>query len=393
MSLREVIADRIRASGPISFAEFMELSLYHPELGYYARASQKTGRAGDFFTSVDVGAIFGALLAKQFAEMWRLIGPRAESPEPGAFDLVEAGAGNGRLARDILDAAQRNDPDFYSAIRLSLVEQSQAARDAQVQTLGPHANVLVHSGAGLPEEVRGVIYANELLDALPTHAVIMTDRGLREVFVDLVDPSTLREPQGRPEQGRGTTGSGQAPRFVECVEELSTPRITEYLARAGAEMRVGWRAEVNLRAENWTTAAAGSLRRGFMVLIDYGHDERELYDASHAAGTLTSYKHHSQFADMLQEPGDTDITAHVDLTAVTRAAERAGLDVIARLDQTYFMLGLGITDLEGLSLRQRLALKTLLLPGGLGSTHKVLIFGRSVGTPALKGCSYRVRLT
>src|SRR5687767_14152753 len=139
--LRELIADRIRTSGAISFAEFMDISLYHPELGYYARAAQKTGRAGDFFTSVDVGPMFGELLAKQFAEMWRLLGsdPRTGTGVRPHFDLVEAGAGSGRLARDVLDAAQRLDPDFYSAIRLSLVEQSQAARAAQVETLGPHA--------------------------------------------------------------------------------------------------------------------------------------------------------------------------------------------------------------------------------------------------------------
>jgi SAM-dependent MidA family methyltransferase len=187
--------------------------------------------------------------------------------------------------------------------------------------------------------------------------------------------------------------AGQAPRFVERFEEISTPRIAEYLARAGAEMHGGWRAEVNLRAQEWTKHAAASLRRGFLVLIDYGHDERELYGASHSAGTITAYKQHSQLADALQEPGDTDITAHVDLSAVTRAAEQSGLDVLARLDQTYFLLGLGMTELEGLSLQQRLALKTLLLPGGLGSTHKVLIFGKGVGQPALKGCSYRVRMT
>jgi len=358
----------------------MEVSLYHPEVGYYARAIQKTGRAGDFFTSVDVGPIFGELLAKQFAEMWRLLGENSSgslfrrSPSkkaPGAvFDLVEAGAGSGRLARDILDSARTSDPEFYSAIRLSLVEQSPAARAAQIETLGPHASLLAHSTSALPEHVDGVIYANELLDAMPTHAVVMSDAGLREVFIDFADG-----------------------RFFERFEELSTPRIAEYLARAGAEMRVGWRAEVNLGAEDWTRTAAESLRRGFIVLIDYGHDERELYSASHSAGTLTSYKQHSQLADFLQEPGETDITAHVDMSAVTRAAERAGLDVLARLDQTYFMLGLGITDLEGLSLQKRLAMKTLLLPGGLGSTHKVLIFGKGVGKPALKGCSYRVRLT
>ncbi|MEO5741511.1 MAG: SAM-dependent methyltransferase [Vicinamibacterales bacterium] len=378
-ALRELIADRIRTSGPISFAEYMDISLYHPELGYYARAAQKTGRAGDFFTSVDVGAIFGELLAKQFAEMWRVIQSQSPSPHPQSlpFDLVEGGAGSGRLARDVLDAAKRSDPEFYSAVRLSLVEQSAVARAAQVDTLGPHAALLAHSSSALPDGVHGVIYANELLDAMPTHVVVMTDSGLRELFIDC-DPST---------------GEPQAPRFVERFEELSTPRIAEYLARAGTEMRVGWRAEVNLGAEDWTKNAAESLRRGFMVLIDYGHDERELYGASHSSGTLTSHKHHTQLADFLQEPGETDITAHVDLSAVTRAAERSGLDVLARLDQTYFVLGLGITDLEGLSLQQRLAMKTLLLPGGLGSTHKVLIFGKGVGRPALKGCSYRVRLT
>ena len=375
MTLRELIADRIRTGGPISFAEFMDISLYHPELGYYARAAQKTGRAGDFFTSVDVGPIFGELLAKQFAEMWQILqlgsDPRTSTGVGPQFDLVEAGAGSGRLARDILDAARKHHPDFYAAIRLSLVEQSHTAREAQGATLGPHAGLLVHSGAALPATVHGVIYANELLDALPTHVVAMTESGLREVFVD-VESST---------------------RFVERFETLSTPRIAEYLARAGAEMRPGWRAEVNLRAEDWTKDSAEALQHGFMVLIDYGHNERELYDASHSAGTLTSYKQHSQLADFLQEPGETDITAHVDLSAITRVAERSGLDVLARLDQTYFLLGLGITDLDGLSLRQRLALKTLLLPGGLGSTHKVLIFAKGVGTPALKGCSYRVRMT
>src|SRR5687768_4285309 len=143
--LRELIANRIRTSGAISFAEFMDISLYHPELGYYARAAQKTGRAGDFFTSVDVGPIFGELLAKQFAEMWRvLLGTQSQIPNPQSaiansqslkFDLVEAGAGSGRLARDILDSARTNDPEFYSAIRLSLVEQSPTARAAQIETL------------------------------------------------------------------------------------------------------------------------------------------------------------------------------------------------------------------------------------------------------------------
>jgi SAM-dependent MidA family methyltransferase len=382
--LRKLISDRIRDSGPISFAEFMDLSLYHPEFGYYARAAQRTGRAGDFFTSVDVGAVFGELLAKQFSEMWRLMWPAAASskpgagsPEPGAFDLVEAGSGNGRLSRDVLDALQLTDPELYTSIRLSLVERSAAAREAQLANLGPHAALLAYSGAALPDHVRGVIFANELLDALPTHAVVMTETGLHEVFVDERD--------------------GQ---FVEDFREPSTPRIAEYLLRADAEMRQGWRAEVNLAAEDWITHAAQSLDRGFLLVIDYGHDDAELYGTSHSAGTLTTFKSHTIFADSLQIPGECDITAHVDFTAVTREAEQAGLTSLGRLDQTYFMLGLGMDEMMALdaipdpsAVRRRLALKTLMLPGGLGSSHKVLLFGKGVGKPSLKGLSYRVRIT
>jgi SAM-dependent MidA family methyltransferase len=377
MGLRELIAERIHGDGPISFAEFMELSLYHPELGYYARAAQRTGRAGDFFTSVDVGAVFGELLAKQFAEMWRLLRPEARSPESGAFDLVEAGAGNGRLARDVLDAAQRGDPEFYASIKLSLIEQSPAARRAQAATLGPHAARLEHSSSTLPDRVRGVIFANELLDALPVHVVAMTENGLREMFV--------AERDGR---------------FIEDLREPSTPRLAEYLSRAGAVLSRSWRAEVNLAAEEWVRNAARSLQRGFIALIDYGHEEAELYGESHAAGTLTTFARHTTAASCLDDPGACDITSHVDLTAVTRAALAEGLDVLGRLDQTYFMLGLGLDEMMSAgsgagpaALQRRLALKTLMLPGGLGSTHKVLIFGRNVGTPALKGCSYRIRLT
>jgi SAM-dependent MidA family methyltransferase len=375
--LRELIGERIRTSGPISFAEFMELSLYHPQLGYYARAAQRTGRAGDFFTSVDVGALFGELLAKQFAEMFRVMQAAASQP----VDLIEAGAGNGRLSRDVLDAAQRFDPDFYESIRLSLVERSAAARAAQMNTLGPHRARLASSSSALPDSICGVIFANELLDALPTHAVVMTEEGLREVFVDLRDDA-----------------------FVERFEEPSTPRIAEYLSRAGAVMEPGWYSEVNLAAEDWVMSAAKSLRKGFLLVIDYGHEEAELYSSSHATGTLMTFKRHTaSLGSCLQHPGECDITSHVDLTAVTRTARASGLEVLGRLDQTYFLLGLGIDDLQETSrgtpdfdaaaLQRRLAMKTLLLPGGLGSTHKVLIFGKNVGTPALKGLSYRVRLT
>ncbi|MDE2905573.1 MAG: SAM-dependent methyltransferase, partial [Acidobacteriota bacterium] len=158
MTLREVIRERIRTEGPLPFAAFAELALYHPELGYYARVDRRSGRAGDFFTSVDLGPAFGSLLASQLAEMWRIL--RSGSGDPG-FDLVEAAAGNGRLARDVLDAAAADDPAFYQAIRLHLVEPSRAARDAQAATLGRHADKVASSGSRIPPAIRGAVFANE----------------------------------------------------------------------------------------------------------------------------------------------------------------------------------------------------------------------------------------
>ena len=380
MSLRELIIERIRATGPLTFAEYMELALYHPELGYYARADRRSGRAGDFFTSADLGPLFGELLADQFAEMWRLLG----SP---AFDLVEGGAGNGWLARDILDAAATADPAFYAAIRLHLIERSVTARAAHPAVLSAHTDRLTASTPRLPDAVCGAIFANELLDALPTHIVVMTRDGLREIFVD---------------------ASGN--RLVERDGPLSSREIPAYFDRLGLQLQPGWRAEVNLSAVAWVGEAARRLRRGFLLMIDYGHDARELYSATRATGTLATYRRHvieagtggaiNSVAPWLSDPGERDITSHVDLSSIRRAAEDEHLRLLGLLDQTYFLLGLGVIDRLAAQpgatvpeLKQRLAAKTLLLPGGLGSTHKVLILGKDVGTPRLRGCSYRVRAT
>jgi SAM-dependent MidA family methyltransferase len=374
MPLRDLIAARIRARGPITVAEFMDLALYHPQSGYYATAPQRSGQAGDFFTSVDVGSIFGELLAVQFAEMWRLAG------SPARCDLVEAAASNGRLARDVLDGAQADDPDFYAAIALHLVETSAAARGAQRETLGPHAAKLASGGDSLPTGITGVIFANELLDALPVHLVVMREDGLKEVHVG--------ERNGE---------------LVAVEGPPSTPEIAAYLARAGATLGPGCLAEVNLAAEAWVARAARSLAKGFLVIIDYGRDATELYSGAHANGTLRSFRHHATDpapAGWLADPGERDITAHVDLTGVRLAAERESLVTLAALDQTYLLLGLGLADRLSrgtgdpvADLKRRLAAKTLLVPGGMGSTHKVLVFGKHVGTPRLTCTSFKVRLT
>ena len=362
--LTGVIVSRIRDRGPMTVADFMELALYHPDYGYYSRSIQRSGRDGDFFTSVDVGPLFGELIAAQLDEMWALL----SSEGAAHFDLVEAGAGNGRLTRDILDAARRQYPDLYAHARVTLVERGAAARAAQASTLREHADRLADSRPDLPAAITGVILANELLDALPVRVVTMTAEGLRETLIAERD---------------GT--------LVEIDAPLSAPSIDEYFARCGVALAPGARAEVGLEATAWVTAAGAALDRGFLLLFDYGHEARELFSPTHAAGTLMAYRAHTAGArHWLSEPGDSDLTAHVNLTAIRAAAEAAGLVTLRLLDQTYFLLSLGLADrLETGHDRHasslRLAARTLIMPVGLGSTMKVMGFAKGVGRPALRG--------
>ena len=415
----------------MTVAAFMDLALYDPEFGYYARMHQRSGRAGDFFTSVDVGPLFGELLAVQLGEMAHLLRSAGAPDSPvhhqiqseshAGFDLVEAGAGNGRLSADILHAAREHDPAFYQSINLHLVESSATARARQGDTLAGTLNRgsgsaaeresramdrnagsmeregirramdvadrLRSSTATLPDTFEGALIANELLDAMPVHQVVMREDGLREVFVDA----------GRPRPAHDSAHAPQGFALTLVEGSPSTPALEDYLERVNAHLEPGWRAEINLRGLEWIRDAAKRLRRGFMILIDYGHEARELYSVSHSAGTLTTFsRHHSSgpeaagAAPWLANPGEQDITAHVDFTSVKAAAEAAGMTTVALLDQTYFLLGL-VPDHR--AFERPAALKTLIMPGGLGSTLKVLILGKNVGAPALKGCSFKVRMT
>ena len=382
------IAHRIRDRGPITVAEFMSIALYHPEHGYYASRSKRTGRFGDFHTSVDAGPLFGRLLARQFAEMWQVLAaPGGGMPAEPGFDLVEAAAADGQLARDVLDAAADECPAFLDAVRLHLIEASPAARARHRDTLGPHAARLTSSSARLPDAVHGVIYANELLDALPVHAVIGTPSGLAERYVALA-----------PE------GHSEAPVFVEQAGPPSNPAIGRHLASLGVTLETGQRAEVNLSALAWLTRACSSLHRGFLVLIDYGYQAGQLYSPAHGTGTLAAVAQHvtlpsgGRATPWLDDPGSRDITSHVDLTSVRHVAEALGCEALGLLDQTYFLMALAGQDADGAprlpaDMKTRQTFKTLVLPGGLGSTMKVMVFGRQVGRPRLTGLTGASRLT
>jgi SAM-dependent MidA family methyltransferase len=355
---------RIRAQAPLTVAAFMELALYDEDEGYYARAEQRSGRAGDFFTSVDVGSLFGELLSTLVARAWRALGAPTD---PGAFMCCEAGAGNGRLARDLLDGLASHAPDAFPHVHLALVERSARARAAQRDVLGPFADRLRWSGDALPGTFDGVIIANELLDALPVHRVQMTPGGLRELYVTVAGDHLALRPG-----------------------PLSTPRIGNYFERLGVSLPPGAVADISLAAVDWLAVAARSLRRGYLALIDYGHEATLLYSSGRATGTLRGYRRHAVTATdagpagWLAAPGTQDLTADVDFTALRAAARREGLDVLADLDQARFLIGLGLgerlSNATGTSLadvRRRLAAQALVGPEGLGGSHLVLLLGRN----------------
>lgn len=352
----------------MTVAAFMDLALYHPELGYYACASRRSGRAGDFVTSVDLGPLFGELLGLQLADMALTLGPSG-----APYTMVEAGAGDGRLAYAMFGGLRKAAPAVCSGTRLHLVERSASARAAQHRVLAEWGEQAISSDE-LPGDFEGVIVGNELLDAMPTHQVVATAAGLREVHVDV---------------DRGTLVTRDLP--------PSSPRLAAQLDAAGVTLATGARAEVSLAAIDWVQDAAKRLQRGFMLLIDYGHEATHLYAEPRTSGTLTTYRRHQQSdadsTSWLDAPGQQDITAHVDFTSIRTAAESQGCDTLALMDQTYFLMALASPRLEHLDHRERQAFKTLVLPGGLGSTMKVLVLGKGVGRPALLGCSGPTRLT
>jgi len=369
LTLLDLIREEIHERGPLTVAAFMDRALYHNEFGYYARAPRRSGAAGDFVTSPDLGPLFGELIATQVAEMASLLGP-AGSP----FTLVEAGAGDGRLAHAVLRGLKKTAPHVCAHTHLHLVERSSRARDAQHAVLTAWTGQAIGS-AELPDDFEGVILANELLDAMPVHQVVMRESGLLETYVDV-----------------------EGDRLVTREGPLSSERIRQHVQSLPTALALNARAEIPLAAIDWVRDSANRLRRGFMVLFDYGDPATRLYNESRASGTLTAYRRHQQpdtpgGTAWLEGPGEHDITAHVDFTSVGEAAADRGCATVALMDQTYFLMNIAGPRIESFDEAERHAFKALVLPGGLGSTMKVMVLAKGMEGASLRCCSGQVRLT
>jgi SAM-dependent MidA family methyltransferase len=364
--LARLLKARLRECGAITFAEYMRECLYHPDYGYYS--ARETRRFADYYTSVDVHPIFGRLLARQLGEMWELLG------RPAPFRVVEAGAGIGRLAKHVLDFAARELRDFYGALHYVAVEISPARRAAQAAELADHVRAgRTSSAAELPAEIPvGCLFSNELPDALPVHRVTREQGALREIYVGL--------------DGEELCGRPSPP---------STPALEEYFRAQGIELPEGQQAEAGLAACEWIEDVGRRLGRGFVVTVDYGHEARELYNELHARGTLLAYQQHRASEDYFRAPGEQDLTAHVNFTALDLWGRRAGLVRTGRVSQAQFLLALGrsneFADLydEGQSeverVRARLLLKNLIFPEGMGEAFQVFIQHKGIETPRLTG--------
>jgi SAM-dependent MidA family methyltransferase len=364
----------IARNGPMTFARFMELALYDPTGGYYRSETARPGREGDFLTAPETHPIFGAALAHGIEEVWSRLG------RPARFVLREYGAGTGTLGLAILERLELDGSDLATILRYDPVEIEPRRLDTIADRLAASGrpNALVDPGERGILSV-GLVLANEVLDALPTHRVVVRGGRLREVL----------------------TGS-EAGRIVDIEAEPTTPALAARLASEGIELADGQRAEVCLAVDAWVGSAAAGLTRGLLLLIDYGYPASELYDPSRRRnGTLLAYLRQRAHDDPYAHVGRQDLTAHVDVTAVERAAARTGLVHLGTTTQAEFLVGLGIEDLlraiqadPATTLEAYLAVRSgimrLLDPAATGR-FRVMGFGRDwPDGPPLAGFAYRL---
>jgi SAM-dependent MidA family methyltransferase len=341
--LESTIRAEIAARGPLTFARFMEIALYHPRWGYYTApgAPARIGRAGDYFTNVSVGAMFGAVLATQFAEMWETMG------RPAEFLVLELGAHRGQLGADVCAWVKRQRPDFAATLRYE-------TRDYP---------------GDVPMRFTGCIVSNELVDSFPVHRVTRRGDEWLELHVAVRDEQLT------------TVAAG-----LSCDELRDA---VARLPRCGTE---DYTTEIHLEAGRWMARVARCIERGFVMTVDYGYAAEDYYAPHRKEGTLLCYRQHRLANDPLARPGEQDITAHVNFSALVECGAAGGLAVLGFTEQCRFVAGalerhgqsLAAADDPG-AIRQ---LKTLLHPELMGQTFKVLVQHRRMEGAKLSGLKF-----
>ncbi len=350
---------RIEQTGPLTCRDWMDAALYDERAGYYARTDlMRWGRTGDYRTSPERSPLFAATCAHYFAQLY------TELSAPEHWTIIEAGAGGGHFAAGVLDTFAHEHPDLLRATQYVIDERSTDAQARARELLAAHAGqVEFCSLFELAAPVRaGLLFANELLDALPVHRVVQRGGRLRELYVGLDRAGDFGWVEGEP----------------------STPRLAEHFARLRVLLAEGQAAEVNLAADEWIAHAAQALERGYIILFDYGVEAAKLYDARQRPdGTLRAFHQHQLSNDVLARPGEQDLTTTVNWTQIKQAAAAAGLRTTLYSRQDEFLLRAGLlAQLERLSARLaseaerialRLSAREMILPGGMSQSFQVLV--------------------
>jgi SAM-dependent MidA family methyltransferase len=365
LSLSEIVQNKIRDEGPISFRDFMEMALYYPGLGYYTSVNEKFGKNGDYFTAPFFTNVYGNILGRQLEEMWYLTGSKD-------FIIVEYGAGSGALCADILHHLQG--ARFYKNLRYCIIEKSGSLREKQKRSFADSSISEKISWICSIDEISpftGCVLANEVLDNFSVHKVIMKEQELMEVFVDHNNV------------------------FTEVLKP-ATAKLKEYFANLEVTLPNDFCAEVNLEAIEWLTAISASLTKGFIITIDYGYPSSELYQPYRNMGTIVCYHKHSVNGHPFTKIGQQDITAHVNFSALDLWGTKNGLMNCGFTTQSQFLSGLGLTEyLRKLESKERnnfdfkknlLLLHTLLV--SMGKKFKVLIQQKGLQKPLLSGLQF-----
>jgi len=361
MALSDIVVEKIRKEGPLSFHDFMEMALYYPGQGYYTSEGERLGHGGDYYTSPYLTCLFGEMLAGQLEEMWQALGCQP-------LTVVEYGAGTGLLCRDILHRLGSN-RELYESLRYVIIEKSEAMRQRERQLLPDKVQWVAEIAEIAP--VTGVVLSNELLDNFSVHQVVMADE-LMEVYVEYTDG------------------------FREMLRPANE-ELKNYLHQLGVVLPRGYRTEINLEATEWIKEISAALQKGFILTIDYGYPSSVLY--SKKDGTLLCYHGHRINHNPYDLIGEQDITSHVNFTALDYWGKMNGLECCGYTTQTHFLQGLGITNylqkieaagLEGndpAMRQQRLwQLRTLLLE--MGRKFKVLIQRKGLNKVMLSGMQF-----
>ncbi len=363
--LLDIILEKIRDDGPVSFRDFMELSLYHPEYGYYSRELILIGSGGDFMTAPQATPLFGALLSVQIKQLFNII-------KKIPYNLVEIGPGTGALARGILDylpeLLNESDIELKKQINYQMVEPS-VKRRRPLSILFENYGLNVQVFHEVPDKLgHGVIIANEVLDAFPVHLIEKKDDQFFQIYIDYNEnENSLTE------------------MMVPLMESQNGEVLYEYCIKNLSGIEGHYRTEINLEMREWISQMEASIDTGFLLVIDYGHSRNEYFHPARNRGTIMGYEKHRLREDILSSPGEIDITAHVNFSDLSSWGKQAGFDLIGYAPQWAFLGGLDFQDTVNMVMGNpdpfspALAqIKSLIFPQTMGQSHKVMLFSKGI---------------